>query len=261
MFKRKKPPRPQTYMVIDFRDQQSALREVRRIEQFLSTHQGVGHRVGVYAHDGRQTLACSCGMGGSEQNVTSADVPVVLREEDIDYDETRSYAAVLPEFRSTRPGARQRPTDGFTLAGSVRHNGLNLAAPEVPAGRTRHRYGNGPFARLVMPALPNSPGMYLWELDGQVVYAGETRTPLKQRLGSNGYATISCYNTLAREAGRRNGGQQTNCRVNSLANECLSRGGNLVIWYRVTPSSETKAAESAWMRQYGMPAWNRRLEA
>jgi hypothetical protein len=126
---------------------------------------------------------------------------------------------------------KNRPTDGFVRAGVVAHRGLNIEPPALPAGRDRHRYGTGPFAKLVMPALPNAPGLYLWELDGEVVYVGQTRMPLKQRLGSNGYATISRYNTLARERGRRNGGQQTNCRVNPLANEALHRAGMLVIWY------------------------------
>jgi hypothetical protein len=64
-----------------------------------------------------------------------------------------------------------------------------------------------------MPRLPNEPGLYLWDVDGLIVYVGQTRTPLSTRLGPNGYATISMYNTLARQPGRTNGGQQTNCRI------------------------------------------------
>src|SRR5205085_1353408 len=52
------------------------------------------------------------------------------------------------------------------------------------------------------------------------------------------YATISTYNTLARQPGRRNGGQQTNCRVNALANEALAAGRTLAIWYRVTTAEQ-----------------------
>lgn len=124
-------------------------------------------------------------------------------------------------------------TERFVRAGEVIHRGLDLPAPVIPIGRRKHAYGLGPFARLVMPPLPDVSGVYLWELDGEVVYVGQTRTPLKQRLGPNGYSTISVYNTLARQPGRTNGGQQTNCRVNALANLALSAGRTLVIWYRV----------------------------
>ncbi len=127
--------------------------------------------------------------------------------------------------------------------------------------RARHKYGNGPFAKLVMPKLPNAPGVYLWELDGTVVYVGQTRTPLSKRLGPMGYSTISRYNTFAQEPGRRNGGQQTNCRVNSLANEALSGGKSLVIWYKETTIEEAKGEEGAWMDRFQMPEWNRRLES
>ena len=60
-----------------------------------------------------------------------------------------------------------------------------------------------------------------------MVYVGQTRMPLRNRLGSNGYAAISSANTLAREAGRTNGGQQTNCRVNALANAAIAGGGSI----------------------------------
>jgi hypothetical protein len=69
--------------------------------------------------------------------------------------------------------------------------------PPLPIGRQRHRFGEGPFARLVMPALPDKPGLYPWQQDEVVVYVGQTRTPLRKSLGPNGYATISGCNTLA----------------------------------------------------------------
>src|SRR5947209_8528820 len=101
--------------------------------------------------------------------------------------------------------ARTAVTDGFQYAGPLSHRGLNLAPANPPLGRARHPFGTGPFARLVMPPLPARPGLYLWEQDGEVVYVGQTRTPLSKRLGSNGYSTISTYNTFARQPGRRNG--------------------------------------------------------
>ena len=111
-----------------------------------------------------------------------------------------------------------------------------------------------------MPHLHSEPSLYLWELDGQVVYVGQTRTPLSKRLGSNGYSTISTYNTLARRPCRTNGGQQTNCRVNALANQALACGHQLTIWYRVTPAEHALIEEARWMTAHGKPEWNRRLE-
>ena len=151
-------------------------------------------------------------------------------------------------------------TDDFRCAGMVGHRGLNLLPGPPPTGRTRHPYGEGPFARLVMPRLPDEPGLYLWDQDGTVVYVGQTRTPLSKRLGSNGYSTISTYNTLARQPGRTNGGQQTNCRINAVANRALADGHRLTIWYRLTRAADARAAEARWMAQHGKPEWNRRLE-
>jgi hypothetical protein len=111
-----------------------------------------------------------------------------------------------------------------------------------------------------MPPLPNEPGLYLWEEDGTVVYVGQTRTPLSVRLGSQGYSTISNYNTFARQPGRTNGGQQTNCRVNALANRSIAGGHTLVIWYRTMEGDAARRAESAWMHRFGLPPWNRRDE-
>jgi hypothetical protein len=150
--------------------------------------------------------------------------------------------------------------DGFIRAGVIGHRGLNLAPDDPPAGRRRHAFGDGPFARLLMPKLPAQPGLYAWQLDDRVVYLGQTRTPLVKRLGSNGYATISTYNTLAREPGKTNGGQQTNCRVNALANAAMTSGGTLAIWYRVTAANVALLEEAHWMDAHGKPEWNRRLE-
>jgi hypothetical protein len=111
-----------------------------------------------------------------------------------------------------------------------------------------------------MPALPDAPGVYLWQEDDEIVYVGQTRTPLKKRLGPNGYSTISAYNTLARETGRRNGGQQTNCRVNAFANKSMQTGHTLTIWSRVTPALDAIVLERDWMTRFGMPKWNLRLE-
>jgi hypothetical protein len=151
-----------------------------------------------------------------------------------------------------------RGRDGFTRAGVVGHRGLDLPPPALPPGRVRHRYGEGPFARLQMPWVPDWPGLYLWDCDGQIVYVGQTRTPIRVRLGSRGYSTISNYNTFAPEPGRNNRGQETNCRVNHLANQALASGAELVIWYRQVDRAEVRRTEANWIAEYGLPPWNRR---
>jgi hypothetical protein len=147
--------------------------------------------------------------------------------------------------------------DGLTLAGEVRATAINVAPALPAAGRVRHVYGAGPFARLVMPPLPAEPGIYVWAIADVPLYVGQTTTPLRKRLGSMGYSTISTYNTYARQPGQRNGGQQTNCRINALANQILATGGAIEIWYRVTLATAARAAESEFMRRYGLPPWNR----
>jgi hypothetical protein len=151
--------------------------------------------------------------------------------------------------------------NGFECAGPVSHRGVNIMPPPLPEGRLRHKYGNGPFAKLVMPSLPSEAEVYLWELNKEVVYVGQTSTPLSQRLGSQGYSTISNYNTFARLPSRSNGGQQTNCRINTLANDVLSTDGQLRIWIRATAPADAAQFESQWMRDHGMPPWNRRDES
>ena len=151
-------------------------------------------------------------------------------------------------------------TDDFVCAGLVGNRGLNQIPSPPPPGRLRHPYGAGPFAKLVMPNLPNEPGLYLWDVDGLIMYVGQTRTPISKRLGPNGYATISTYNTLARQPGKTNGGQQTNCRINALANVALASGQCIKIWHRVMESQLAASEEARWMATFGVPEWNRRTE-
>ena len=98
----------------------------------------------------------------------------------------------------------------------------------------------------------------MWCVLDEPVYVGQTRGTLRSRLGPNGFSTISTYNTFARESGRTNGGQQTNCRINALANVAVREDRGLTIWYRITSAAEALDAEAQWMKQHGLPPWNRR---
>jgi hypothetical protein len=146
----------------------------------------------------------------------------------------------------------------LTCAGPIHAGELDLPAPPIPPDRQRHLYGRGPFARLKMPTLPGLPGLYVWSSTSVPLYVGQTTGSLRSRLGSNGYSTVSAYNTLARQPGRTNGGQQTNCRINGLANAVLAAGESLKLWYQTMPREHTHEAESRFMRDWGLPPWNRR---
>jgi hypothetical protein len=147
--------------------------------------------------------------------------------------------------------------DEFTCAGVAEHRGLNRDPQPPPHGRIRHPYSNGPFARLLMPPLPRELGVYLRVVSNQVVYIGQTRTPLAEQLGISGNASASTYNALARKRGRTNGGQQTNCRVNTLANQAVTAGEGVEIWCRPTEAADAAAIEGQLMRLNRVPIWNR----
>ena len=149
------------------------------------------------------------------------------------------------------------PFEGFECAGPIGFHELNIFPAPLPIGRSRNKYGSGPFAKLLMPKVPDAPGLYLWEMDGGVLYVGQTRSPLRVRLGSQGYSTISNYNTFARQPGRTNGGQETNCRINFLANAEMTSGKIINIWTKITSPESALASETLWIATNGKPPWNR----
>lgn len=150
--------------------------------------------------------------------------------------------------------------DGFVCAGAVASPRAQPAAFGATSRSTPACIRRRTFRETGYAPAPERTGVVRGG-STTAVYLGQTRTSLAKRLGSNGYATISTYNTLAREPGRTNGGQQTNCRVNGLANAALAMGANLSIWYRLTAADEALAEEAHWMAAFGKPEWNRRLEA
>ncbi|MCP4087105.1 MAG: hypothetical protein GY745_18970 [Actinomycetia bacterium] len=108
-----------------------------------------------------------------------------------------------------------------------------------------------------MPPLPSSPGLYIWAIDGAVAYVGQTQRSLAERLGPAGYSHITRANVQAAQPGRTNGGQQTNCRINALANATLVEGRTVEIWVRELPAEDAKRGEANWFRSHGRPPWNR----
>ena len=84
--------------------------------------------------------------------------------------------------------------------------------------------GGGAFCRFSIQA-PEVPGVYLWVVEGQIVYIGET-VNLKQRFNV-GYGNISPRNCYY-------GGQSTNCRMNKVVLDLHRSGKNVALYFYQT---------------------------
>lgn len=107
-----------------------------------------------------------------------------------------------------------------------------------------NRYGTGPFCRYRIPNDRHQEGTYAVTLGGEVVYVGKCRDLTKRH--NMGYGQISPKNCYR-------GGQETNCRINSLILQCAKSGKPLGLWFLPTPDSsriEAKLIESF------SPSWN-----
>ena len=111
-----------------------------------------------------------------------------------------------------------------------------------------HKYGHGPFCKFVIPKIYREEGVYALTIEDEIKYLGECRN-LSSRYNS-GYGNISprnCYN----------GGQRTNCRINSLIFQEFLRGKQINLWFLQT--GEHKAIEKELLlRLQPPPAWNLR---
>jgi len=87
-----------------------------------------------------------------------------------------------------------------------------------------HVYGAGAFCRFSIQA-PPVPGVYLWIVDGQILYIGETAN-LQQRFNV-GYGNISPRNCYI-------GGQSTNCKMNKVVMEYYKKGKAISLYFHQT---------------------------
>lgn len=92
--------------------------------------------------------------------------------------------------------------------------------PELEQGRRLNKNGKPPFCRFSIDA-DSLPGVYLWVVDGDIIYIGETEN-LKKRF-NNGYGRIYTYNCYS-------GGRSTNCKMNKVVLE-LAKAGKYVKLY------------------------------
>lgn len=92
------------------------------------------------------------------------------------------------------------------------------------AGLALLYHGKGAFCRFSIAA-DNWPGVYLWVVDGQIIYIGET-AGLKQRFNA-GYGNISPRNCYV-------GGQSTNCKMNKVVLGNFERGRVIRLYFYQT---------------------------
>jgi hypothetical protein len=108
-----------------------------------------------------------------------------------------------------------------------------------------NRYGAGPFCKFVIPRNYKTAGVYLMVGANRIRYVGECAN-LSARFNM-GYGNISPRNCFK-------GGQETNCRVNSLIYNWASAGRELELWFY--PTGDYKAVEAE-LRTKLQPDWNR----
>ncbi len=90
-----------------------------------------------------------------------------------------------------------------------------------PHGKALHSYGRGTFCSFTIDA-GDWPGVYLWVVDDEIIYIGET-VKLGQRF-NDGYGIIvgiNCYE----------GGQKTNCKMNKVALELAKQGKTIKLYF------------------------------
>jgi hypothetical protein len=87
-----------------------------------------------------------------------------------------------------------------------------------------HRYGEGSFCKFKIKA-ENVPGVYLWVVDDEIIYIGET-ADLRNRFNT-GYGIISARNCFE-------GGQTTNCKMNKVVLEMAKLNKTISLYFYQT---------------------------
>ena len=98
-------------------------------------------------------------------------------------------------------------------------------------GKDRKRlnqYGAGAFCRFSIRA-QDVPGVYLWVVDGGIIYIGET-VKLRQRFNA-GYGNIQPVNCYL-------GGQTTNCKMNKVVRTLYKSGKRVQLYFYQTKDNK-----------------------
>ena len=112
-----------------------------------------------------------------------------------------------------------------------------------------NRHGQGPFCRFSIPRGWSGPGVYALTMDGTAVYVGKCDTPLGERFGARGYGVIHPRNCFQ-------GGQSTNCRINSLILQHAKAGHRLELRFHQNIDKTTRSALESQLIRSLRPPWN-----
>ena len=107
-----------------------------------------------------------------------------------------------------------------------------------------HNYGQGPFCKFRIPKGHKVGGVYAITVGKIVKYIGECQD-LTSRFNS-GYGQISPRNCFK-------GGQETNCRINSLILKAAKKDDVLSLWFMETEQYKIREQELICREE---PAWN-----
>lgn len=97
-------------------------------------------------------------------------------------------------------------------------------------GLPLNKYGAGPFSRFRIPKNLDFCGVYAVFVDCDLKYIGECEV-LSSRFNT-GYGQISPKNCYA-------GGQETNCRINTLVLQQARAGAKISLWFLATNEHKT----------------------
>ena len=152
---------------------------------------------------------------------------------------------------STMPISHRRDTDDVLTMCGHKFSFVQELIPECDGNgnikeyqpqRDHHKplnaHGSGSFCRFTIHA-GNWPGVYLWVVDEEIIYIGET-TGLARRFNT-GYGVIESVNCYV-------GGQSTNCKMNKVVLEQAKKGCYVKLYFYET--REYKTVELELLRQY-----------
>jgi len=112
-----------------------------------------------------------------------------------------------------------------------------------------HKYGSGPFCKFKIPTNYKISGVYLVQVNEKIKYVGECQS-LSDRFNA-GYGNISPRNCFE-------GGQSTNCKVNSYIYQEISAGNIVSIWFYSMENTSKQLRCDLENKLYNqlIPEWN-----
>ena len=137
-------------------------------------------------------------------------------------------------------------------------NGLNInLSRRLNPTRTLHRFGQGPFCKFKINDHLNEKGLYCFVVNGVVKYIGKvTGNSSFGKRFNNGYGHISPYNCYQAGNGH-SGGRLTNCHINSLVNQELLNGSEVLVGFHVMNNNNITISNSEKQLIEGNnPDWN-----